>query len=160
MNTIEINEDNKQVLIFIDDIIGSGNSYVRLFLNNFNSDYNEIDQLKRNYIRLYLVGGIGSLESKIFISRNTPIIEDRIRYSKVIRKEDRAFYESNWSDSSKLEKFKNFLKILDNDYWNGFGGQEFIVVLEWNTPNNTISCLWKNNIKINGRKWTPLFPRS
>ena len=160
LNIIEINENNKQVLIFIDDIIGSGSSYVRLFLNNFNSDYNKIDQLKRKYIRLYLVAGIGSLESKNFISGNTPIIEDRIRYSKVIRREDRAFYESNWPDSSKLEKFKKFLKILDNDYWNGYGGQEFVVVLEWNTPNNTISCLWKNNIEINSRKWKPLFPRS
>ena len=84
LNTIEINENNKQVLIFIDDIIGSGSSYVSLFLDNFNSDYNEIDHLKRNYIRLFLVAGIGSLESKKFISDNTPINEDRIRFQSLL----------------------------------------------------------------------------
>ncbi|GAF69223.1 unnamed protein product, partial [marine sediment metagenome] len=58
-------------------------------------------------------------------------------------------------------ELKEFLKTLDPSHCNGFfGTEEYLVVLEWNTPNSTISCLWKNSIKQKGKKWIPLYPRS
>ena len=39
--------------------------------------------------------------------------------------------------------------------WNGYRNSQCLVILEWNTPDNTIGCLRKNT---NG--WRALFPRN
>ena len=48
----------------------------------------------------------------------------------------------------------NYLKEKDPEEWHGFQGSEYLTVLGWNTPNNTISCLWKDS-----DQWNALFPR-
>ena len=60
-----------------------------------------------------------------------------------------------------MEEVKEYLKKIHPKKWGGYKqddtdtGLEYLVVLEWNTPNNIIGCLYKKN-----DKWNPLFPRT
>ena len=82
-------------------------------------------------------------------------------YVKIIRDSDKAFYENIWKNKNNLAELKEFLKSLDPKHWDGWKkdmmekGLQYLVVMEWNTPNTTISCLWKET-----PKWKALFPRS
>ena len=40
----------------------------------------------------------------------------------------------------------------------GYGNNAFLVVFPYNTPTQTLTCLWKEG-SVLGRQWTPLFPR-
>ncbi len=160
LKEINIDENNEKCLIFIDDLIGTGNSFIKSYKKYFEKDFEIIEENKKRNVKIYLIAGVGSIESMEKISNQTLVNKDRIRYSKIIKKKDKAFYKTHWSDTIKLNKFKNFLIKLDNENWNGYGNQEFLVVFEWSVPNNTISCLWKDNIKIKNKKWKPLFPRN
>ncbi len=161
LKTESIDEENQKDIIFIDDIIGTGNTFVKRFENNFKQDFERLGENITKHINLFLISGIGSIESMRLIQQNTPLTRSCIRYCITIRDEDKAFSSSHWVDTDKLSVFKDFLKMLDPKHWNGFFGvEEYLVVFEWNIPNSTLSCLWKNNIKINEIKWVPLFPRS
>lgn len=156
-----IDERNQKDIIFIDDIIGTGNTFVRRFENNFKKEFERLGKDITKHINFFLISGIGSIESMRLIQQNTPLTRNCIRYCVTIRDEDKAFSSNHWVDPDKLNIFKDFLKKLDPKHWNGFFGVEgYLVVFEWNIPNSTLSCLWKNNIKLNGIKWIPLFPRS
>ena len=58
-------------------------------------------------------------------------------------------------------ELKNFLKEKDPHNWDGWKkdlendkGMEYLVVLDWRTPNNSIGILWNVHSEIE-----PLFPR-
>ncbi len=152
-------------LIFIDDIIGSG----KQFRDYYKKDFFELISNRKIKLKIrfnqYIVAGVGSLDSINTISKDCKIPKDRIRYSIVIRETDKAFHLKHWSNESELDNFINYLKLIDYKHWDGWkkypeekdlNGQEFLVVLEWNTPNVTISCLWKN---LRRKNWEALFPR-
>lgn len=40
----------------------------------------------------------------------------------------------------------------------GYGGRGFLVVFPYNTPTQTLTCLWKDGI-VDGIEWVPLVPR-
>ena len=48
-----------------------------------------------------------------------------------------------------------FFKKKDPTWWNGYKDSQLLIDLEWNTPNNTIGCLWYDT-----KNWKPLFPRA
>lgn len=161
LKTEIINEDNQKDIIFIDDIIGTGNTFIRRFENNLKQEFERLGEDITKHLKLFLISGIGSIESTRLIQQKTPLTRSCIRYGITIRDEDKAFSSNHWVDPNRLSVFKDFLKKLDPKHWNGFFGvEEYLVVFEWNIPNSTLSCLWKNNIKLNEIKWVPLFPRS
>jgi len=47
-----------------------------------------------------------------------------------------------------------FLKEKHPLWWAGYRDSQYLVITEWNTPDNTIGCLWKKQ-----KGWKPLFPR-
>ncbi|MHA1248587.1 MAG: phosphoribosyltransferase-like protein [Candidatus Helarchaeota archaeon] len=152
--------DDEVYIIFIDDVVGTGCSFIKSYKKEFEPYIKNIN-ISKDKVKVYLIAGIGSIESIDTISNNTDILKDRIRYSKLIRNEDKAFYENSWHNKEDLNLFKNFLKDLDPKYWDGWKpqgkkGLEYLIILEWNVPNNTISCLWKN---AKNRNWKALFPR-
>jgi len=152
--------NNLIYIIFVDDVVGTGNSFIKSYKDEFELYIKDIPNYEK-YVKIYLVAGIGSLESIEFISNSTNLNEDRIRYSRIIRNEDKAFNENYWHDKNDLVLFKDFLKNLDPEYWDGWKkskkdkGLEYLIIMEWNVPNNTISCLWRNN-----ENWKALFPRN
>lgn len=147
-------------IIFVDDVIGTGQQFIDSYKKYFEKDFVD-KKLNNNNIKLYLIACVGSEESREIISKNSYLNEDTIRYVKTVRNENRAFSESNWKDAKELEDLKIFLKNLDPKCWDGWKenlkskGLEYIVVMEYNTPNTTISCLWKET-----KEWKALFPRS
>ena len=108
-----------------------------------------------------LIAGIGSEQSFKDISENSILSESHIRYSRVIREKEKAFNKENWNNEDEMEDVKEFLKKTHPKRWGGYKkvdtdeGLEYLVVIEWNTPDNTIGCLYKKNIK-----WNPLFLRT
>lgn len=157
----DIDESNQMDIIFIDDVIGTGNTFVKRYEKNLKEELEGMGEEITKYINFYLISGIGSVESMKLIQQKTPLTRNSIRYCKTIRNEDKAFSNAQWADHDELNKLKEFLKTLDPSHCKGFfGTEEYLVVLEWNTPNSTISCLWKNSIEQNGKKWIPLYPRA
>lgn len=162
LNKLRDHSNEKDIfLIFIDDVIGTGHQFIKAYNKDFKNQFMEQGCHEKENIKLYLIAGVGSAESRHLISKKTNLILDRIRYSTTIRNSDKAFYKGHWKDINALEKLKDFLKSKDNMYWDGWRaapskeGLAFLVVLEWNTPNSTISCLWKET-----PDWKALFPRS
>jgi hypothetical protein len=41
----------------------------------------------------------------------------------------------------------------------GYGNHAFLVVFPYNTPSQTLTCLWARGSALGGRQWEPLFPR-
>lgn len=150
----EYSAENRLFLIFIEDVIGTGRQFIKFYNNDFHRQYEKYEIKKNSKFKFYLVAGIGSEESFEYISKNSILSESHIRYSRVIRKNEKAFNKENWNNEDDLEIVKEYLKKIHPEMWGGYKGLEYLVVLEWNTPNNTIGCLYKKN-----DKWNPLFPR-
>jgi len=148
-------------IIFFDDVIGTGNQFINSYKKDFENRFIEKKYNEKKNIKVYLVAGVGSSESRKYISENSVLNEDTIRYARTIREKDKAFYINNWKDREKLESLKQFLKSIDSLDWDGWKknkdekGLEYLIVLEWNTPNTTISCLWRET-----SDWMALFPRN
>lgn len=144
--------------LFIDDVIGSGNQFKKIFkleLGKYLRRIMDIVNLKKN-IRFYLIAGIGTSFSITNISHEIEMFSDQnIFYDIKLRREDVAFNEKNWKDKNALSELINFLKERDKKFWNGYNDCQYLVVLEWNTPNNTIGCIWHQT-----DKWNALFPRA
>ena len=159
-----LTEDQDITIVFVDDVVGAGQQFVRSYKKYFEKDFKKYGLDKKKNIKLYLVSCVGSSESLKYISDNTILNEDTIRYCKTIREQDKVFCAENWKDQEELERLKEFLQNIDPDYWDGWKrnpsdsrlkGLEFLVLMEWNVPNSTISCLWKET-----EDWKALFPRS
>ena len=154
-------KENRVFLIFIDDVIGSGRQFIKFYKNDFHNQYIKWNIQKNKKFKFYLVAGIGSDQSIDFISNNSIFSESHIRYSRIIRENERAFNKENWDNQVQRKKLKEYLKKIHPLRWGGYTknitekGMEYLVVLEWNTPNNTIGCLYKKN-----ENWKPLFPRT
>lgn len=153
-----LNKNQEYYFIFLDDIIITGNQFIQMFNNELgnNLEYlKEIIELK-NKINLFLMAGIGTFNSLDYISKNTEIFsKSNIRYKRIINETDKAFHPSKWKDKQKLKQIIDFLKKSDPSWWNGYKDSQSLLVLEWNTPNNTIGCLWRRS-----NDWEPLFPRT
>ncbi len=153
--------EHKVFLIFLEDVIGTGRQFIKFYKNDFHNQYEKYNIQKNSNFKFYLVAGIGSEQSFKFISKNSILSESHIRYSRVIREKEKAFNKENWDNEDEMEEVKEFLKKIHPKTWGGYKkedadeGLEYLVVLEWNTPNNTIGCLYKKN-----DKWNPLFLRT
>jgi len=154
-------ENQEIFIIFIDDVIGTGKQFTESFKQYFETQFIKLGYNQQKNISLYLIAGVGSTESIESVSQNTLIDKNCIRYSTKLTAEDRAFNKKHWRDEQELNNFVKFLKSLDPLHWDGWkrisseNGLEYLVILEWNTPNNTISCLWKDT-----DNWKALFRRN
>lgn len=155
----KINSDEDYTLIFLDDVIGTG----KQFIDNFNDECsNIIDDIKKiqlshNNINLYLVSGVGSFKAQRLISKKIEVIDkNSIRFGISITENDLAFSDNNFSDPILKNDMIYFLKNQHPVSWEGYKGSQYLIVLEWNTPDNTIGCLRKD---INNN-WKALFPRN
>jgi len=154
-------KENRLFLIFIDDVIGKGTQFLKYYQSDFYGQYLKWKIQKNKKFKFYLIAGIGSENSIDNISKNTLLSESHIRYSRIIREDEGAFNPKNWDNEDDLKKVKEYLKKIHPLRWDGYRknyaekGLEYLVVLEWNIPNNTIGCLY-----MKSKKWNPLFPRT
>lgn len=154
-SVIKTKTNQNSYYIFPDDIIGSGEQFINYFKKDLKQFYADIFKVKNKKpnIKFILIAGIGSVESKEKIFKEIPII-DEIRYRKTIREEDKAFSNHIIQDIGLRESLINFLKEKDPKYCFGRNNSQYLVVCQWNVPNNTIGCLWHKT-----ENWTPLFKR-
>jgi len=151
-----LNVEDERYYIFMDDVVGTGDQFIRTFKNELSITLEDFIDMRENLPKTHfkLIAGVGSWESKKKISETLKVLsESDILFEKTIHPKDKAFNEDFWN-ADFLKKTLNFLKKKDNQFWQGYGQSEYLVILEWNVPNNTIGCLWHNP---NG--WKPLFPR-
>ncbi len=153
----EINESQNYFYIFLDDIIGTGEQ----FLKNFNSDLNhylsDLLEIKKEHSNVFfkIIAAIGSIKSKKTISENLLLFDfDDIVYKKIIREEDKAFYPKSWQNKMMLENLLRFLKQKHPKDYLGRKECQFLVITEYTYPNNTIGCLIYDS-----KNWKALFPR-
>ncbi|KKN17769.1 hypothetical protein LCGC14_0962410, partial [marine sediment metagenome] len=118
-------------------------------------DIEEIS-LNNEKIRFYIVAGLGSFGAKRFLSQKIHLIEENsIRFSHTLKERDKAFYQGNFQDPFLRKDLIYFLKEKHPLDWNGYKDSQSLVILEWNTPDNTIGSLRRNT-----SEWRALFPRN
>ena len=153
-----IEKDQKYIFIFLDDVILTGSQFVDFFNEEMRDIIDDIKEIQDNVenVHFYIVSGLGSFASRNYITQKIEIFtEDSIRFGFTIRERDRAFSEQNFLDPIIKEELIRFLKKQHPLTWNGYKDSQCLVVLEWNTPDNTISCLRKNT-----DNWKALFHRN
>jgi hypothetical protein len=152
-NIKKTRDKQKHSFMFLDDVIGTGHQFVDIFQEELGKKLKMINSIK-DKVKFYLVAGVGSDESMEFIKNQTEIFtEDTIRYFHKLKMTQKAFHLSNWKNEDKLGELTKFLRGTHERNWNGYNDSQYLVVLEWNTPDNTIGCLWEET-----KDWTPLFP--
>lgn len=152
-----INGNEDYYFIFIDDVIGTGDQFCQIIEDELNDYINRIMQITSSNRRIHfkLISGIGSWESKKVISEKVEFLsESDILFKKNFDVSDKAFNPDKWKNKELLAKTLDFLFQKDPLFYGGYGGCEYLIVLDWNVPDNTIGCLWHNP---NG--WRPLFKR-
>lgn len=147
------NLDNQQNydIVFLDDVIGTGRQFINNFDKVFGDQLEEVEFILKDLpnIKFSLLASFGSLDSKKFIPQKLPFFKfDNILYANPIRKEDKAFFNDPNISEVDMERLKEFLKISDNKYWNGEYNSEFLVILDYGAPNNSIGCFWRKEAKI------------
>ena len=152
---VKLKSNKKFYFIFPDDIIGSGEQFVKYFKEDLGKNISKLFKIKSNKsnIHFIIVAGVGSIESKDRILKEIPVI-DIIRFRKTIREEDRAFSNHIIKDKVLLEELVSFLKEKDPKLYYGRDNTQFLVACQLNVPNNTIGCLWHKT-----KEWDPLFKR-
>lgn len=153
-----IKEHEEYYFIFLDDVIGTGSQFVDFIIDEIGDVINDIEEInkKSENVNFYLIAGLGSFMSKRYISKKISLFkENTIRFGYTIRDKDRAFSEHHFSDRYIRDDIITFLKEKHPMAWNGYNDSQYLVILEWNTPDNTIGCLRKNT-----NDWKALFPRN
>ena len=138
-------------IIFLDDVIGTGKQIVNNIKKYLSEQLEEIELLlkNKNNVRFLVLACFGSTESKNLISSEIPMIKrDNIHYANTIRQEDKAFSPKPGISENTMNKLKEYLRQKDPQYWRGKFNCEFLVILETNTPNNSIGCFWREESKI------------
>lgn len=149
------------ILVFVDDIIGSGNT----FCNWLKGKVNTVglgDQLKEliDQSRIKLIS-IAVLEyGKNKINSEYPQIEVLGEYThKLFLKSGSIF-----GGYIKMKRMREFCYKYGIMVYRqcplGYQNSQVLIVFSHTTPNNTLPIVWSNS-NINGRRasWYPLFPR-
>lgn len=165
-NLIEISQDVKNLklssikhIIFLDDFIGTGNSFIdsyneNLELQNFISD--------KKIASLHILACICMQSAVSNIKSKLPLINITADFrNKILVRHQTPLHIFNYKDFIKIksiiEKYGNkFNYIFDSKkVIYGYGESQSFVSFFHSTPNNTLSIIWNDR---NG--WIPLYPRS
>jgi len=179
---------DKNVIVFIDDNIGSGKQAVQIFREWFGieiRDLNEshvrplsneqIEKFKR--FRIYLCTFVGFEDGKENVSvelkkmglnvvkiYSFSKLEEEIgcfhKALKTFDNEEERVQAENMVREIGIQLFedKGWPDELKNERSLGYGNSQKLIVFYYNTPTSTLPILWKEG-KYNSKKWLPLFPR-
>jgi tetratricopeptide (TPR) repeat protein len=148
---------NKNInIVFIDDIIGSGNQATRFYENN----------LKNAKARLFYISLYAFNDGIENIRENTNF--DLVFSGEYLTNQLSAFGEESFvfKEKSKRERLKKFcLKYGEKLFPKhplGYNNTQSLIVFPHNTPNNTLPIIWASHLneKKIGEPWFPLWERS
>lgn len=137
-------------IVFLDDIIGSGNTVVKFLKANK-------EKIQDKTIFLFCIEimkcGKKNIEDYLKTINCEHIIFSHVETEKAFSNNG-IFKDASLTNRKKLYDFeKNKIKVGKN-YVLGYDESEALVTFYRNTPNNTIGSYWYKN-----ENWTPLFPR-
>ena len=142
-------------IVFVDDIIGSGNQAFRFY--NFN--LNDL-QVNKYYYSL-----LGFQKGPKFLSDSKTFA--KVYSTKHLDKKDMAFSEESeiFPDAeirkTIFEIAETYGKKLYPNGPVGYDNCQALIVFAHNTPNNTLPIIWAsaNNEKVVGVPWNPIWER-
>ena len=173
-------------IVFVDDFIGRGSQAISIIENNLgipqSVDLKEdrgkpldnvlIENLKKR--PLAFVFSAGSHAGKANLEKRASEIGLNVKVSVHLTEENlpQVFGSGKMvqTESDFRRKCEDIGKSLlvdgtpghDADWATdkllGYGNNAFLVIFPYNTPTQTLTCLWKEG-SVDGRQWTPLFPR-
>jgi len=152
---------NNKFIIFIDDIIGSGDQFKEFFENNMMQDtgtkYEILPQFKQANIIYFVV--IATEQGINYIIQKIPLKKENIKYGSLLPK---FFDPTNpiWKKTTPITR-EECLKVCE-DYGKklvpgdplGFLDSQLLVAFQDHTPDNTLPIMWWNN-----SNWKPLLKR-
>lgn len=150
-----------KVIVFIDDIVGSGTT----LYGNVKKCIEDLELEEHKDIKLYiaiLFGRKKKIKEKIRDLQKLGVTIEWIlmEEGKKCFDEAKIFSEIDSQNYKKIirsyeEEIKNNSEDEDKNYVLGFEENQFLVSLRYNTPNNTLSSFWKPS-----RLSVPLFIRT
>lgn len=147
--------EEASALIFLDDLIGSGNQASRLFESRLKAIRKPM-----HYAALF------AFDLGLVHIRNAAGFHS-VFAGKILGDQDRAFHEESSifvraSDRNRIREMAvKYGKELYPKHPLGYGGAEAMVAFPHSCPNNTLPIIWAaaHNEKAPGRTWSPLFDR-
>lgn len=158
LNKLSISSD---VLVLVDDIIGSGNTFCSWLKEILIMD--EIGELLERLIeqsRVKIVSIVVQEEGRQKINHEYPKID-------VLGEDTRKSFLQNGSVFGgyvRMKRYREFCykygKLLYKKWPLGYENSQALIVFTHATPNNTLPIIWSDS-RIAGRDiaWFPLFPR-
>lgn len=149
------------VIVLVDDIIGSGNTFCSWLKEKLSKE--ELGNQLSNLIdqsRIKLISIIALEKGKSKIKREYPKIE-------VFGEDARKLFSRSGSifrGYARMKRFREFCykygKLLYGRWPLGYENSQALIVFCHATPNNTLPIIWSDS-RIAGRStaWHPLFPR-
>ncbi|MBW2738872.1 MAG: hypothetical protein JRE64_08495 [Deltaproteobacteria bacterium] len=179
---------DKNVIVFIDDNIGSGKQAVQIFREWFGIEKRDLNEshvrtlsneqiVKFKRFRIYLCTFVGFEDGKENVSDELKKMELNVvkvySFSK-LEEEIGCFHKAlkTFDDEEERVRAENMareigIQLFEDKGWSdklknerslGYGNSQKLIVFYYNTPTSTLPILWKEG-KYNSKKWLPLFPR-
>ena len=172
-------------VIFTDDIIGSGGQAIDIFETWLGEPRTGTLHEERDALSEHLQSRLRGRQIALVVAAGLPDGVARVRerltalgLNATIRADQhqlpRAFGSSIFSSAAQEEQFKRRCGeigralLLDgapehDEAWVaqralGYGNDALLVIFPYNTPTQSLTCLWKAG-KVDGVSWMPLFPR-
>lgn len=154
--TIEsLRRDKSDAIIFVDDLIGSGNR-VRNFLNSFWLEPTIVSWLSGKQIQFHVVAYSGTENGINYVKthKSKPQIH--------IYRDVPTFDSFSWSNDRKeqvkglCQKYGSIANKKRKNMWYGYKEGMAAMIFEHGCPNNTPAILWEPDFKENN--WIGLFP--
>jgi hypothetical protein len=150
------------VLIVVDDFAGTGNQLAR----TVDALCGELDRFGNWRDSTVLVTGSAiAADTSAWTAQRFGDADLRVAVGRQIDHRLRAFHEDAEIFDSKedRERAKDLVETIGRSLVSsnplGWNGQELLVLLGTNCPNNTLPIFWKDGT-FQRRPWTPLFPRA
>lgn len=152
------NPNDFKHIIFLDDFIGSGKTFVKAINEEETKKWLNTHKLKS----YFLISSIIMNEGEKYISVNFPkqklIICGETRY-KAFDLENSVFklFNNHEKITSLVKTYGDKMIVNYNPVSKaplGYNNSESLISFFHGTPNNTLSIIWGNNL------WTPLYPRA
>jgi len=149
------NISTTDILVFFDDMIGSGNQATNFAKNKLQNIKNDVYYIS---IFAYETGLKRVIDSNYF---------KQVLCDQILTDEEKAFNDKSFvfEDFETRERLKSLCvkygKILYPKHPLGYDDSQSLLVFPHNTPNNTLPIYWasENNEKVHGVRWNPLWER-
>lgn len=163
----EIDCEYPNVVLFLDDFIGTGEQATRLLRNNF-AQYEWLRESKVIFCSL-----LGFRQAMEQLPLNHEVRLADVIVAEVLEESDRAFSFANklWPSSEEAAKAEEWARrlgcaLLSSAQYDvepardalGWRGSQALMAFHYNIPNNTLPIFWARG-KRDGKDWIPLLDR-